>query len=77
MTTAREQTRKAVSAHWHGSSLTRHPQQMADAASDVWEPIVKDLLRVVHLLCTKDEFTEEEDDLLDDTYARAKEALGD
>jgi hypothetical protein len=75
MTTAREQARNeatinAPSRHW------AQRQEGANAASDVWEPLVLDMLKTIKMLATIDELDDEQGAFLDDVYARAAEALG-
>lgn len=44
MTTAREQAREGVQAIFQHEAGPGNANAFADAASDVWEPIVRDLL---------------------------------
>lgn len=78
MTTAREQARKAgvkAGGTWHRHTHAKdYPcdchRAAADAASDVWEPLVRDLLDVAY---RRDSLRPSR---VHDVIARAKEALG-
>ena len=44
MTTARERAREAVYDR-HPSDFEHYPEDCADAASDVWEPLLRNLVK--------------------------------
>lgn len=75
MTTGREQARVTAEGALdyflrHGGELTL-PQTCADAASDVWEPLLRDLMDAVDMAQHQHTFLRQSA-----AYARAKEALG-
>jgi hypothetical protein len=79
VTTAREQARQAATRFFtEDSDIRPFYEAGADAASDVWEPLCRDLLTVVAMLVThaQEDLVPEQESLLDRTYFKAREALG-
>jgi hypothetical protein len=82
MTNLRDQAREAARAdtYWdsRGMSNTGHHRMAgSDISSDHWEPLTRDLFNIVrHMIVTPDEeWTDEDDERLDEVFNRAMEAL--
>jgi hypothetical protein len=80
---AREQARNAAKAddfdHFGVSNTGHHRMRGADIASDIWEPLLRDLFDMLTrmILTGEDDenWTDDDDDRLNDVYERARQAL--